>query len=68
MLGSFFFFGRLLTFFKINFFRKFFQERDQSVKQFESRSGPTYVGLDLGPNCLQRLSAHNKSRRKQGKN
>ena len=24
------------------------------------------VGLDLGPNCLQRLSPDNESRRKQG--
>ena len=27
------------------------------VQQFESRSGPTNAGPDLGPNCLQRLSA-----------
>ena len=39
-------------FFKINFFKKFFQERYQSVKQF--------VGPDLGTNCMQRLSAGNK--------
>ena len=42
MLGNFSFFCcRLLTFFKINFFEKFFQEHYQSVKQFGSRSGPT---------------------------
>ena len=29
-------------FFKINFFEKFFQECYQSVKQFGSRSGPTF--------------------------
>ena len=28
--------------FKINFFEKFFQEYDQSLKQFDSRSGPTF--------------------------
>ena len=37
-----------MTFFKINFFEKFFQEYNQSVKHFGSRSGP-----DLDPNCLQ---------------
>ena len=31
---------RLLIFFKINFFKIFFQEYYQSVKQFGSRSGP----------------------------
>ena len=43
---------RLLTFFKISFLIKFFQEYDQSVKQFGSRSGQHSVGPDLGPNCL----------------
>ena len=33
------FFCRLLIFLKIYFFEKFFQEYNQSVKQFESRSG-----------------------------
>ena len=31
-------------FFKNNFFEKFFQEYHQSVKQFGSRSGPTFCG------------------------
>ena len=55
-------FCRLLIFFKIIFFEKFFWEHYQSVKWFGTRSGPT-----LGPNCLQRLSADNKSRSYQGK-
>ena len=43
MLGNFYhFFCRLPTFFKINSFKKLFQEHYQSVKQFESRSGPTF--------------------------
>ena len=42
-------------------FLKFFQEYHQSVKPFGSRSGPTFVGPDLGPNCLQRLSADDTS-------
>ena len=29
-------------FFQMNFFEKFFQEYHQSVKQFGSRSGPTF--------------------------
>ena len=32
-------FGRLLIFYKINLFKKFFQEYRQTVKQFGSRSG-----------------------------
>ena len=40
-------------FLKINFFKKIFQEYHQSIKHF--------VGPDLGPNCLQRLSADDKS-------
>ena len=62
MLGNFSsFFCRLLHFFfKINFFKKFFLERYQSVKRFGSRSDGRYVSSDLGPNCLQRLSADDK--------
>ena len=39
----------------------------QSVKQFESKSGPTNVGPDQGPNCLQRLSVDLKFRCWQAK-
>ena len=43
LLGNFSrFLCRLLIFFKIDFFKKFFQEYNQSVKQFGSRSGPTF--------------------------
>ena len=42
-------------FFKIIFFKKFFQEHYQSARQVGFRSGPT---LCLGPNCLQMLSAN----------
>ena len=41
MLGNFSCVCRLLIFFKINFFKKFFQEYHQSFKQFGSRSGQT---------------------------
>ena len=43
MLGNFSCFCcRLLTFFKTNVFKRFFQEHYQSVKQFGSRSGMTF--------------------------
>ena len=49
------FFSKLAFFF---FFKKFFQEHYQSVKQFRNSVQP-----DLGPYCLQRLSANGKSDR-----
>ena len=43
MLGNFAcFFCHLWIFLKTNFFKKIFQEYHQSVKQFGSRSGPTF--------------------------
>ena len=44
-------------FFKINFFKKLFQEHYLSVKQFGSRSGPT----ECPKLSLQRIFADNKS-------
>ena len=41
------------------FFSKYIQKHYQSVKQFWCRSGPT-ERPDLGPNCLQKLSADDK--------
>ena len=38
----------------------------QSVKQFKSVLGPTFVGPGQGPNCLQRLSADDTSRQPAG--
>ena len=55
----------LQTFFfkiKINRFEKFFQEHYQSVKMLDPDQDQLNVGPDLGPNCLQRLSADDKSR------
>ena len=40
-------------FFKINFFKKFFQENSQFGLGQDRRF---IVGSDLGPDCLQRLS------------
>ena len=56
-----------IFFFKINIFKKFFQEHYQCVKQFGFRFEPTEsvvtesAGPDPGSNCLQRLSADDKS-------
>ena len=51
-------------FFKINFFKKIFQELYQSVKWFGSRSGPIFcdfsVGPDLGQNCLTKVATSNE--------
>ena len=44
--------------------KKFYRKYYQSVKQFRSRSGETFVGPDLGPNYLQRLSADDTSRQR----
>ena len=55
-------YGYNVFFFINNFFIKLFQEPYQIVKQFRSRSGPTFRP-DLGPNCLQRSSVDDKIRR-----
>ena len=46
MLGNFSCFCHLLTFLKINFFKKFFQEHYPSVKQFRPRSGLEVIELE----------------------
>ena len=55
------FFCRLLTFSKIYFFKK---RNDSGILSVSNILDPAqqYVGLDLDANCLQRLSADNKSR------
>ena len=40
---------------------------NRGVKRFGSRSGRHFVGPDLGPNCLQRLSADKKKSALKGK-
>ena len=49
-----------LTIFRINFFKNIFQERYQSAKLYPDQDQCS-VGPRLGPNCLQRLSAEDKS-------
>ena len=57
--------GVLNSFLSVDFQKKtVFQERHQIIKQFGSRSGPTF---SLGLNCLQRLSADDKSCHNWGK-
>ena len=61
MLGNFSCFCcRLQTFFKINFFINFFQEHYQSVNGLYPDEDQHSFSPDLGPNCLQRLSAEDK--------
>ena len=65
MLGNFVSFFVVYVFFlKINFFKKKIQKYGYSVKQFGSRSGPAFCRLDLGPSCLQKLSAGDTSRQR----
>ena len=54
-------FCRLLIIFKINFFKKFFQEYNQSVNSLDLDQARPF---DMGPNCLQRLSAEDTSRQR----
>ena len=52
----------LLTFFfKINFFKKFFQDTIRVTNGLDPDQDRHFVGPELGPNCLQRLSADDKS-------
>ena len=56
MLGNFScFYCRLLTFQKLTFFLEFFQEHYQTVWSHDQDRHS--VGPDLGPSCLQRLTA-----------
>ena len=58
-------FCRLLIFSKSTLSKNSFGNTiRESVKQFGSRSGPTFVGPDLGLNCLQRFSADDTSRQR----
>ena len=65
MLGKFVcVFCRLLIFSKLLFSEKFFQEYNQSVKQLDPDQVRRSVGPDLGPYCLQMLSADDTSRQR----
>ena len=44
-------------FFKINFFKKFLQIYHYVANSLDPDQDRHFVGLDLGPRCLQKLSA-----------
>ena len=47
---------KLFFSFKINFFEKFFQELPSVSNSLNPDQARHFVGPDLGPNCLQKLS------------
>ena len=51
-----------IFFFKINFFEKLLQEYHQCLNILDPDQDQHFVEPDLGPNCLQRLSADDTSR------
>ena len=63
MMGNFSSFCcRLLIFFsKINFSKKFFQDTQSRSNRLDPDQDRHIVGPDLGPDCLQKLSADDKS-------
>ena len=54
---------RLLTFFKINFFKNPIKNTIRLSNSLDPDQGQHSVGPDLGPDCLQRLSAGGKEER-----
>ena len=52
----------LLIFLKINFFEKLFRNTIRVSNSLGPDPAGHFVGPDLGPNCLQRLSADDNSR------
>ena len=64
MLGNFSYICcRLLTFFKVNFFAKKQQNTIRVSNDLDPDQDRHNVGPDLDPNCLQMLSADQKSPR-----
>ena len=51
-----------MTFFQINFFTNSFRNTIRVSNSLDPDQDRHNVGPDLGPNCLQRLSADDKSR------
>ena len=54
-------------FFKVNFFKKSLRNTIRVSNSLDPDQAEKNVGPDLGSNCLQRLSADDKSRHQQGK-
>ena len=66
MLGNFacFFVCLLIFFFKISIFLKFFKKKTAVLNILDpDQSRNFFVWTDLGPNCLQRLSAGDTGRK-----
>ena len=62
MLGNFaYIFVVCGFFFKINFYKKIFQEYHRVSNNLDLDQAGHFVGPDLGPNCLQKLSADDKN-------
>ena len=61
------FFDVCWFFFKINFFEKFFQEYDQSVNQFASRSGLTFCWAWSGSKLLAKVFSRRQKSSLAGK-
>ena len=57
------FFCRLLIFFKINFLKNSFRFTIRVANSLNPDQTRHFFGPDLGPNCLQRLSADDTSRK-----
>ena len=65
MLGNFLAFYRLLIFFsKSSFSKNYFRNTIRVSNSLDPDQARHFVGPDLGPNCLQRLSADNTSKRR----
>ena len=63
MLGNFSCFCcRLLTFFKFTFPKNSFRNTIRVTNSLDPDQNRHFVGPDLGPSCLQRLSVDGKSR------
>ena len=50
------------VFFKINFSKNYFRNTIRVPNGLDLDLDRRFVGSDLGPNCLQRISADDKSR------
>ena len=57
-------FYRLLIFFNINFSKNYLRNSIRVSNSLDPDQAQHFVGPDLGPNCLQRLSADNTIRQK----
>ena len=56
------FFCRLQIFLKLTFSKKYFRNTIRVLNSLDADQAQHFAGPDLGPNCLQRLSADDKSR------